>query len=77
MFFIFSKLLSFLIKPTFWILALMIVGVLNNKKRKLFLFFSLLIFLFFSNDFIFNTLVKAWEVPQISITKFNKQYEAS
>ena len=76
MFFIFSKLLSFLIKPTFWILALMIAGVLNNKKRKLFLFFSLLIFLFFSNDFIFNTLVKAWEVPQISVTKFDKQYEA-
>ena len=76
MFFIFSKLLSFLIKPTFWILALMIAGVLNIKKRKLFLFFSLLIFLFFSNDFIFNTLVKAWEVPQISITKFNKKYEA-
>jgi uncharacterized SAM-binding protein YcdF (DUF218 family) len=76
MFFIFSKLLSFLIKPTFWILALMIVGILNNKKRKLFLFFSLLIFFFFSNDFIFNTIVKAWEVPQISVTKFDKQYEA-
>ena len=76
MFFIFSKLLSFLIKPTFWILALMIAGTLNNKKRKLFLFFSLLIFLFFSNDFIFNKVVKAWEVPQISVTKFDKQYEA-
>ena len=76
MFFIFSKLLSFLIKPTFWILAFMIAGILNNKKRKLFLFFSLLIFLFFSNDFIFNTIVKAWEVPQISVTKFDKQYEA-
>ena len=76
MFFIFSKLLSFLIKPTFWILALMIAGILNNNKRKLFLFLSLLIFLFFSNDFIFNTIVKSWEVPQISITKFDKQYEA-
>lgn len=54
----------------------MIVGILNNKKRKLFLFFSLLIFLFFSNDFIFNTIVKAWEVPQISLQKFDKQYEA-
>jgi uncharacterized SAM-binding protein YcdF (DUF218 family) len=54
----------------------MIVGVLNNKKRKLFLFLSLLIFFFFSNDFIFNTIVKAWEVPQISVTKFDKQYEA-
>ena len=76
MFFIFSKLLSFLIKPTFWILTLMIAGILNNKKRNLFLFFSLLIFLFFSNDFIFNRIVKAWEVPQISATKFDKQYEA-
>ena len=54
----------------------MIAGVLNNKKRKLFLFFSLLIFLFFSNDFIFNKIVKTWEVPQISVTKFDKQYEA-
>ncbi len=76
MFFIFSKLLSFLIKPTFWVLTLMIAGILNNKKRKLFLFFSLLTFLFFSNDFIFNRIVKAWEVPQISATKFDKQYEA-
>ena len=76
MFFIFSKLLSFLIKPTFWILVLMITGILNNKKRKLFLFFSLLIFLFFSNDFIFTRVVKAWEAPQVSITKFDKQYEA-
>lgn len=76
MFFIFSKLLSFLIKPTFWILTLMIAGILNNKKRKLFLFFSLLTFLFFSNDFIFNRIVKAWEVPQISVTKFDKQYES-
>jgi uncharacterized SAM-binding protein YcdF (DUF218 family) len=54
----------------------MILGILNNKKRKLFLFFSFLIFFFFSNDFIFNTIVKAWEVPQISVTKFDKQYEA-
>ena len=76
MFFIFSKLLSFLIKPTFWILALMIAGVLNNKRRKLFLFLSLIIFFFFSNDFIFNTVVKAWETPQISIKKFDKQYKA-
>lgn len=54
----------------------MIAGILNNKKRKLFSFCSLLIFLFFSNDFIFNTIVKAWEVPQISVTEFDKQYEA-
>lgn len=54
----------------------MIAGILNNKKRKLFLFFSLLTFLFFSNDFIFNRIVKAWEVPQISVTKFDKQYES-
>jgi uncharacterized SAM-binding protein YcdF (DUF218 family) len=54
----------------------MIAGVLNNKRRKLFLCFSLIIFFFFSNDFIFNTVVKVWEAPQISIKKFDKQYEA-
>lgn len=36
----------------------------------------MLTFLFFSNDFIFNRIVKAWEVPQISVTKFDKQYES-
>ena len=76
MFFIVSKLLSFLIKPTFWILSLMIAGILNNSKRKLFLIFALITFLFFSNDFIFNIIVKTWEVPQNSITNFDKQYEA-
>ena len=76
MFFIVSKLLSFLIKPTFWILSLMIAGILNKSRRKLFLIFSLVTFLFFSNDFIFNIIVKIWEVPQNSITKFDNQYEA-
>jgi len=76
MFFIVSKLLSFLIKPTFWILSLMIAGILNKSKIKLFLIFSLVTFLFFSNDFIFNIIVKTWEVPQNSITNFDKQYEA-
>ena len=76
MFFIASKLLSFLIKPTFWILSLMIAGILNKSKIKLFLIFSLVTFLFFSNDFIFNIIVKTWEVPQNSITNFDKQYEA-
>ena len=76
MFFIVSKLLSFLIKPTFWILSLMIAGILNNSRRKLFMIFALITFLFFSNDFIFNIIVKTWEVPQNSITNFDKQYEA-
>ena len=76
MFFIVSKLLSFLIKPTFWILSLMIAGILNNSRRKLFMIFALITFLFFSNDFIFNIIVKKWEAPQNSITNFDKQYEA-
>jgi len=76
MFFIISKLLSFLIKPTFWILSLMIAGIVNKNRRKLFLIFSMLTFLFFSNDFIFNIIVKTWEIPQNSIEKFDNEYEA-
>ena len=76
MFFIVSKLLSFLIKPTFWILSLMIAGIVNKNRRKLFLIFSMLTFLFFSNDFIFNIIVKTWEIPQNSIEKFDNEYEA-
>jgi uncharacterized SAM-binding protein YcdF (DUF218 family) len=76
MFFIISKILAFIIKPTLWILTLLILALVFKKKRKAFLISSLFIFYFFSNDFIFNEIVKIWEEPYLSIPTITKQYKA-
>ena len=44
MFFILSKILSFLIKPTFWILLLIISSIIFKSKRKRLLYISLFVF---------------------------------
>jgi len=76
MFFIISKILAFTIKPSFWILLLLITSLINKKKRKRYLIYSFFTFYIFSNDFIFKETIKIWEEPQISITTLTKQYEA-
>jgi len=65
MFFLLSKLLTFIITPIVWIITLFFIAIYskNEKRRsKSFLWaFSLLIF--FSNGFIFDECARAWEVP--------------
>lgn len=65
MFFLFSKLLVFLITPLVWIIALFITGLLTKKevRRKRCLGWSLGLLLFFSNNFIFDEFSRLWEVP--------------
>tara|TARA_B110000263_G_scaffold197919_1_gene176623 strand:- start:4851 stop:5591 length:741 start_codon:yes stop_codon:yes gene_type:complete len=76
MFFIISKILAFTIKPSSWILLLLIIAVFNKNKRKHYLIYSLFTFYFFSNDFIFNEVIKIWEEPQTAISSLTKKYEA-
>lgn len=68
MFFILSKLLHFLVSPFTWILALLIWGLLakNPLRKKKLLRWTLILFLFFSNGFILDEFMRAWEVPAIS-----------
>ena len=75
MFFVLSKILSFLIKPTFWVIILLASAILIKKRMRLFLLLTLFTFLFFGNDYIYKKIVKSWEIPQ---TNFNslKKYEA-
>lgn len=70
MFFILSKILTFLITPLFWIAALLLWAILTKSqvRRKRFLILSFLMFLFFSNNFLFNEVVRKWEGP---ITNYN------
>lgn len=74
MFFVLSKILSFLTNPLIYVFGFLLASVLikrtHLKKRFFWIGFSLLIF--FSNDFIANEAMRAWEVeatPYKSITK--------
>ena len=74
MFFLFSKILSFLIKPSFWIITTLFLAYLNKKNRKKLLAISIILFLFFGNDFLYKKIVKNWEIPQNSIAEIKKEY---
>lgn len=65
MFFLLSKLLHFLVSPFTWILALLIWGLLTKDplRRKKLLRWTLVLFLFFSNGFVLDEFMRAWEVP--------------
>lgn len=65
MFFIFSKILAFTVAPLTWIILLLFVAVFskdeNRRKRGLKCSFGLI--LVFSNGFLFDEMVRLWEVP--------------
>jgi uncharacterized SAM-binding protein YcdF (DUF218 family) len=74
MFFILSKTLYYLGLPLLWIAAFFIYSYFcKNKKRKI-LFFKLgLVFLiFFSNRFIINEVISAWEIKPIKFSEVKK-----
>lgn len=65
MFFLFSKLLAFIIMPLVWIITLLIIALLtkNEIRKKKCLRWCLGLLLFFSNSFIFDEVVRQWEIP--------------
>ena len=65
MFFLVSKLLSFLITPLIWIIFLFFVAIYSKieKRRKKCFLWALGLLLFFSNSFVFDECVRLWEVP--------------
>lgn len=67
MFFLLSKILSFLIDPFFWIIVLLIASLLHKRKylRKRFLIFGLLYLILFSNPFIYKLINDLWNVKYI------------
>ena len=76
MFFIISKILSFLIKPTFWILFCLLLALIKKKDKTLYLIISICIYMFFSNDYLYKKIVRYWEVPQTPIENLNQKFEA-
>ena len=79
MFFVISKILSYLLNPLFWIFsALIIAFFMKNKKfaRKLFLI-SLIVFYLFSNRMICDEFLRIWEVDYPANESLLPQYEAA
>lgn len=64
MFFILSKLLSFLIAPLTWVVALLVWAYFckDEKRRKKIILSSLVLLYLFSNAFLFNEVMGAWEL---------------
>ncbi|MFI5219309.1 MAG: YdcF family protein [Bacteroidia bacterium] len=77
MFFILSKILYFIFSPLSWILAFIIAGMFlkNSTKKKKFLITGLLLLVLFSNPFLLNTVMHAWEIPARKINEIQKPYE--
>lgn len=65
MFFIASKVLSFLSQPITWVFLLMLGALLLRKPtlKKRLLIGSFVVFYVFSNGFLFNLVNRAWEYP--------------
>jgi uncharacterized SAM-binding protein YcdF (DUF218 family) len=76
MFFIFSKILAFLITPLIWILILVAWSVLtkNEKRKKIMKRAAIIMALLFTNSFIFDEAARLWEVPAMPY-KNVKKYE--
>jgi uncharacterized SAM-binding protein YcdF (DUF218 family) len=77
MFFFLSKTISFLIRPLTIILASLILswGLRNPKWKKRMFYFGMGLLLLFSNDFLSNELMKAWEVEVTPFASITRKYE--
>lgn len=78
MFFILSKILDFLLSPLIWIILILGYAFYNRNnriKKKVFLA-GLLLLLFFSNTFIVNEALLAWEGKPVSTSEI-KNYETA
>ncbi len=74
MFFILSKILSFLIAPITWVFILLILAFYAKeaKLQKKCLTAALLVFLFFSNSFVLDEAMRMWEIPAKKQTELKK-----
>jgi uncharacterized SAM-binding protein YcdF (DUF218 family) len=78
MFFILSKILYFIFTPLNWIIAFLLIGLFAKKvgRKKKFITTGILLLLFFSNPFILNFSMRAWEIPSRRIDSIKEPYSA-
>jgi len=77
MFFLLSKILEFLIVPLVWVLVLLLFAIFhkNPKHRKAFLIIATVVFFFFTNNFIADEFMRAWELPVIPYKEVKTRYD--
>lgn len=78
MFFILSKILLFLLSPAFWV-GLFIVWSFftrREKRKKWFRIIAVILFVVFTNPWLFNTCVRAWQPSPVDLPK-GKTYSAA
>jgi uncharacterized SAM-binding protein YcdF (DUF218 family) len=77
MFFVLSKTLSYLLKPLVIICACLVLSLVlkNARWKKRLLVISTVMLLFFSNEFIMNEVMRAWEVRVTPFNEIHRKYE--
>ena len=75
MFFIISKIFYFLISPFTWCALLLLAAVVFKNKRKRLLIWTAVMFFVFSNPFIINKLMSAWETEYLRYEDLKEQYD--
>ncbi|MBS1488486.1 MAG: YdcF family protein [Bacteroidetes bacterium] len=71
-----SKILAYAIMPVTVISLLLVASafIKNPRRKKRFFIVALSLLLFFSNDFIANEAVLAWEIPLTPFSQIKKEY---
>lgn len=79
MFFIFSKILLFLLDPLIWIFLLLLWGILtkNSIKKKRILWATAFVCYFFSNAFITDEFVRAYEERNPTYSELTNIYDVA
>ena len=79
MFFYLSKILFFLTTPIVWIFGLFLWGMLTKKplRKKRLLWASLICFYFFSNAFITDEFVRAYEERNTPFTEITEKFDVA
>ncbi|MGB0429012.1 MAG: YdcF family protein [Bacteroidia bacterium] len=77
MFFVLSKVLSFLTAPHNWFYALFIYILLvkDNKRKNKLIKWAFVFFMFFSNGFIYNEVRRIYEPNEVAIENVQKTYD--
>lgn len=77
MFFFFSKLLYFLTQPINWIIGLLLAALFfkQPKRKKRLLQSGLFLLFFFTNHFIFNTMINWWEPETLTADQITEPYD--
>lgn len=75
MFFIASKIFSFLLKPIIWIFIFLISLLVFKKKRLKIIYITLFTFYILTNSFIVDGLSKIWEISPTPIVDLKKNYK--